>query len=102
MSIGAVLERKQRAEQPARPVPVPLQERYDRTLAEVRRLGEWLEGPQGRALAPTAWEAEFRRYRRTQARLRRLGEELRPSTLRDRREVLTGAALVAEAAELFA
>lgn len=97
----AVMDRPKRGAAPPAPAEGTLQARYDRALAEVIRLGGRLEGPQAVALSPAAWEAEFRRYRRSQERLRRLGEELRPSTLRDRSETLSGAALTAEIAELF-
>jgi hypothetical protein len=100
MNTGTVLERVET--KAAQPRGSSLQARYERALAEVRRMGDWLEGPQGRSLTPIAWEEAFRRYRRTQARLRRLGDELRPVTLRDRREVLSGEALTAEVLELFA
>ena len=78
------------------------QTRYDRLLAHVMRTGSWLNGPHAQLLAVEAWEEQFGRYQQDLEKLRRLAEELRPTTLRDRQEVLAGDALASELTELFA
>ena len=79
-----------------------LQMRYDRLLAQVMRMGSWLNGPHAQLLSMEAWEEQFGRYQQDLEKLRRLADELRPTTLRDRQEVLAGDALVSEVTELFA
>jgi hypothetical protein len=79
-----------------------LQARYDRLLGQVMRTGSWLNGPHAQLLSLEAWEEQFARYQQDLERLRRLAEELRPTTLRDRQEMLAGEALVSEVTELFA
>ena len=79
-----------------------LQMRYDRLLAQVMRMGSWLNGPHAQLLSMEAWEEQFGRYQQDLEKLRRVADELRPTTLRDRQEVLAGDALVSEVTELFA
>ncbi|MFN3650504.1 MAG: hypothetical protein ACK47B_13075 [Armatimonadota bacterium] len=76
--------------------------RYERLVALALRMGSWLNGPHGRALPEEEWERQFLRYQEHLEQVRRLGDELRPVTLRDRREMLAGDALVDEVLELFA
>jgi hypothetical protein len=54
------------------------------------------------AFPSAAWEASFRQYSVRLETVRSLGDQLRPISLRDRDEELTGDALVQEAMELFA
>lgn len=76
--------------------------RYGRLLAECRRLGAWLMGPEGQSLSGWDWEARYSRHREMMAELHRLGDELRPVSLRERFEPLSGEELVSEVTELFA
>jgi hypothetical protein len=77
-----------------------LQRRYDALSARVSRLSQWLSGPD----APTGahWDAGFARYREHATELRRLGDQLRPVSLRDRSELLSGTDLANEVLELLA
>ena len=75
---------------------------YDQLVALVLRMGNWLMGPQARLLPRPVWEAQFHRYQGHLDQVRRLGDELRPVSLRERREPLSGDALVGEVMELFA
>ena len=77
-----------------------LQRRYDVLAARVSRISQWLSGPD----APTGarWDAGFARYREQAAQLRRLGDQLRPVSLRDRSELLSGTDLANEVMELLA
>jgi hypothetical protein len=79
-----------------------LQSRYDHLVALVMRMGNWLSSPQAQLLGNSEWEEHFGRYQEQLEQLRRLGDELRPQSLRDRYEPLTGDALTAEVLELFA
>lgn len=79
-----------------------LQGRYDRLVVLVMRMGSWLTSPQAQCLPPGDWEAQFARYREHLELLRQLGDELRPTSLRNRSEPLTGDALTGEVLELFA
>ncbi len=94
---GHVASKTQRT-RPAR----SLQAEYDATRKRVARMSAWLTGPQGEALSETEWNDRFTRYQEELAHLRRLGDLLRPTTLRDRQENLSGEALSSEIAELFA
>lgn len=76
--------------------------RYTRLLAECRWLGAWLSGPHGQALSERDWEARYNRHQEMMAELHGLGDELRPVSLRERFEPLSGEELVAEVTELFA
>jgi hypothetical protein len=105
MSAGMVIDVRPylQDESPVRVVDgEDLQSRYDQLLALVMRMGGWLTGPQAQLLPQEAWEAQFARYQEHLDQLRRLGDELRPTSLRERGEMLTGDALTAEIAELFA
>jgi hypothetical protein len=79
-----------------------LQSRYDQLLALALRMGSWLTGPQAHRLPRAEWERQFDRYQEHLEQLRHLGDQLRPITLRERREVLAGDALAGEVMELFA
>src|SRR5436305_14683257 len=79
-----------------------LQARYDRLVTLVMRVGSWLTGPEARLLEAREWEAQFLRYQDRLEELRCLGDQLRPRSLRDREERLTGDALVDEVRELLA
>jgi hypothetical protein len=79
-----------------------LQGRYDHLVALVMRMGSWLSSPQAQLLGGSEWEEHFLRYQDHLEQLRRLGDELRPQSLRDRGEPLTGDALTAEVLEMFA
>jgi len=79
-----------------------LRGRYERLVSLVLRVGCWLNGPQARLLSPEEWESHFVLYQERLAELRRLGDELRPVSLRERSEPLSGDALVTEVLELFA
>src|SRR3712207_4335164 len=70
-----------------------LQSRYDQLLALSLRMGGWLTGPQAQRLPRDEWERQFDRYQDHLQQLRLLGDQLRPVTLRERREVLAGDAL---------
>ena len=107
MSAGMVIEvRPESARREPASVEVfdsgDLHARYERLLGLVLRMGGWLSGPQARLLPNTYWEAQFSRYQEHLEDLRRLGDELRPVSLRNRHEPLSGDALVGEVAELFA
>jgi hypothetical protein len=82
--------------------PRSLQAEYDATRKRVARMSAWLTGPQGEALPEAEWNDRFTRYQEELAHLRRLGDLLRPTTLRDRQENLSGEELSSEIAELFA
>lgn len=79
-----------------------LKSRYEQLTALVMRMGSWLSGPAAQLLPPDEWEDQFCQYQEHLEKLRRLGDELRPISLRDRYEPLTGDALVGEVMELFA
>jgi hypothetical protein len=79
-----------------------LQARYDRLVALVLRMGAWLSGPRGQMLPDEARDALWARYQEHLDQLRQFGDELRPVSLRERHEPLTGDALVSEVLELFA
>lgn len=79
-----------------------LKTRYEQLTALVMRMGNWLSGPAAQLLPADEWEEQFNQYQQHLEKLRRLGDELRPVTLRDRYEPLTGDALVGEVMELFA
>jgi hypothetical protein len=105
MSAGIVIDVRPRF-QNAVGVPVrdgaDLQARYDLLTAEVMRLGNWLMSAESDRLTQAEWDGHYARYRRELEQLRSLGEQLRPTCMRDRREPLTGDALINEVAELFA
>lgn len=107
MSAGMVIEvhRADENSMSARVVVVDgqdLKTRYEQLTALVMRMGNWLSGPAAQLLPPDEWEERFNQYQQHLEQLRRLGDELRPVTLRDRYEPLTGDALVGEVMELFA
>lgn len=105
MSAGIVIDVRPRLQNPAG-VPVrdgaDLQARYDQLTSEVMRLGNWLMSAESDRLTQAEWDSHYARYRRDLERLRGLGDQLRPTTLRERHEPLTGEELVSEIAELFA
>ena len=76
--------------------------RYRRLLAECRRVGAWLMGPEGQSLSDRDWEARYSRHQEMVSELHGLGDELRPVSLRERFEPLSGEELVSEVTELFA
>jgi len=106
MSAGTVIEVRHEPSEEAVRIEVldeaDLQICYDRLVTLVMRVGSWLTGPEARLLDPEEWEAHFLRYQDRLEDLRRLGDQLRPRTLRDREEPLTGDALLDEVRELFA
>jgi hypothetical protein len=79
-----------------------LRARYERLVSQVLRMGAWLTTPQAQLMPEEQWEELFARYQEQLEGLRRLGDELRPVSLRDRNEPLTGDALTCEVIELFA
>ena len=79
-----------------------LRRQYEQLTALVTRLGAWLTGAHTEHDDPRLWEQKFDEYRAQLRELQRLGEQLRPSSLRDRGEVLSGSALADEIRELFA
>jgi hypothetical protein len=105
MTTGAVIEvRRSGVSEGRAPIPTPTdpQGRYERLLGLVLRMGSWLSGPEARLLPEREWERLFARYQEQLDEVRRLGDMLRPVSLRDRDEPLSGDALVSEVAELFA
>jgi len=107
MSTATVIEiRRYEAEGAGASIPVhdggDRKSQYDRLLALVLRLGNWLSSPQARLQRPEDWDVQFHHYQEQLEQLRRLGDELRPVSLRDRGELLAGDALVGEVLELFA
>jgi hypothetical protein len=105
MSAGTVIDVRPRLQNPVA-VPVrdgaDLQARYDLLTSEVMRLGNWLMSAESDRLTQAEWDGHYARYRRDLEKLRCLGDQLRPTSLRERHEPLTGDALVSEVAELFA
>jgi len=79
-----------------------LQGRYDRLAALVLRMGDWLLSARARLLPAEEWDALFEDYQEHLEQWRDLGGQLRPLSLRNRYEPLTGDALVGEVIELFA
>lgn len=79
-----------------------LQEQYEALRSRTERMSGWLSGPLGDALSEAEWNERFARYQQSLAQLRRLGDQLRPITLRDRQETLSGSDLSGEIMELFA
>jgi hypothetical protein len=108
MSTGLVLEVSQLSLDTTPPAEIEiveggdLQARYDRLAAQTLREGTWLTGPGARQLPPAVWDLRFARYREQLEQVRRLGDQLRPQTLRERTEPLSGDALTLEVMELFA
>lgn len=78
-----------------------IQSQYDRAVALVMRMGNWLSSPQAQLLSVSEWDEHFARYQEQLDALRRLGDELRPLALRDRQEPLGGDALTRQVTELF-
>ena len=78
-----------------------LQVRYDRAIAVVMRMGNWLSSPQAQLLAAPDWEEHFARYQEQLDALRVLGDQLRPVAVR-RPEPLNGDVLTRQVLDLFA
>jgi len=81
---------------------VSLPREYENCRAETLAASARLFAERDALLASGEWDAAHAAYRRQAERLRDLGDRVRPRSLRDPAEELSGADLAAELIELFA